>query len=235
MHVALKSQILGGRQSHLGRNQTLHHRVVCQIQEHGHVLVGAALVEGTTEEIRHVMLDAHGGEHDAELLVGIIAQGRLLYQLGRQLIVGQAVAGENRQLLAADQGGQAVDGGKARPDIIAGVFPHDRIQWLAVHIPVDVGHDLAQTVDGLSQTVKGTAQDLRREGNLHGMAGQLRMGVAKGHIVRAAEHLNDRLVLVALDDAPQLFLFSVYRDLHNLLIGCVLDAFQGDQRAIDFT
>ena len=34
-----------------------------------------------------------------------------LYDLGSQLVVGKTVSGENRKFLAADQGGQSVDGG----------------------------------------------------------------------------------------------------------------------------
>ena len=62
------------------------------------------------EEIRNVMLDAHGSEHDGKLLIGSLPQRSLLYDLRGQLIVGKSVSGEDRELLSADQSGQSVDG-----------------------------------------------------------------------------------------------------------------------------
>ena len=67
------------------------------------------------------------------------------------------------------------------------------------------------------------------------MTGQLGVGIAKGHIVRSAEHLDNRLILIALNDTAQLFLIAVHRNLYNLLVGRVLYAFQGNQGAVDFT
>ena len=55
------------------------------------MLVGSAFIKGAAEEISHVVLDTHGGKHNTELLVGILAQRRLLYQLGCQLIMGKSV------------------------------------------------------------------------------------------------------------------------------------------------
>ena len=113
MFVAFKCQILCNGQCNLRRDQTLYNRVICQIHKHGNVLGGSALVESAAEEIRYVVLHAHGRKYDTELLVRIVAQGSLLYQLCRQLIMGQTVSGENRQLLSTNQSGQAINGGES--------------------------------------------------------------------------------------------------------------------------
>ena len=81
----------------------------------------------TAEEIRYVVLHAHGRKYDTELLVRIVAQGSLLYQLCRQLIMGQTVAGENRQLLSSNQGGQTVDRGKSGTDIVTRILTGNRV------------------------------------------------------------------------------------------------------------
>ena len=127
MHMLLKGQIFRHGQRHLRSDETLHHRIVGQIQEHGHVVGHAALLKGMPEEVRHVMLDAHGGKNDGKLLIRVLAQRRLFYNLGGQLIMWQTVAGENRQLLSADQRCQSVDGGDSGVNIVSRVLTADRI------------------------------------------------------------------------------------------------------------
>ena len=83
----------------------------------------AAFRKGGAEVFRHVVFHAHGGEHDGELLVGILSQRSLTHDLCRQLVMGKSVSGKNRQLLAADQGGQAVNGRNAGADVVSGIFP----------------------------------------------------------------------------------------------------------------
>ena len=78
---------------------------------------------GGAEVFRHVVFDAHGSEHDGELLIGILSQGGLAHDLRRQLVVGKSVSGKDRQLLAADQGGQAINGRNAGTDVVSGIFP----------------------------------------------------------------------------------------------------------------
>ena len=74
------------------REQTLHYRVICQVDKHGHMLRYTALFKRPTEEISHIVLHAHSSEHNGELLIGIVPQGCLLDNLGGQLVVGKAVS-----------------------------------------------------------------------------------------------------------------------------------------------
>ena len=50
VHAFFKSQILRGGKGDLRRQKTFHNRVVGQVQEHYHMVGGAALFEGTAEK-----------------------------------------------------------------------------------------------------------------------------------------------------------------------------------------
>ena len=76
------------------------------------------LLEVAHEELRDVVLDAHAGEDDGEL--DVLAQELgLADDLRGDLVVRQAVAAEDRQLLPAHQRVHAVDGGDAGLDEVA--------------------------------------------------------------------------------------------------------------------
>ena len=102
MHIALERQILCNRKRNLRRDQTFHHRIVGQVKEHAHMIRNAALVKCLAEELCNVMLNTHRAEHNREVLVRPVAQGRLLNDLRRQLVVGKSVSREDRKLLPAD-------------------------------------------------------------------------------------------------------------------------------------
>ncbi len=231
----LEGEVLGRGQRHLRCDQTFHYRVVGQIEVHRHVIGDAAFLKGTAEVLRDVIFDAHRGEDDAELLVGAAAQVCLTDDLCRQLIVRQTVSGENRKLLAADQRGQTVDGGDAGVDVVPRIFPAAGIQRQSVDVVCLAGDDGPQTVDGAADAVEGTAEDILGERHLHRMAGEPRVRVRKAHAGRALEDLDDRPVIISFDDAAQLLLLLVDRELHDLVEGRVLHALQHDQRAVDIT
>ena len=110
MHVLLKGKIFRHGQRYLGSDQTLHHRVIRKVQEHGDMVRHAAFFECITEEVRHIVLDAHRGKHDSKFLIRIFSKGRLLNDLRGKLVMGKTVPREDRQLLPADQSRQAVNG-----------------------------------------------------------------------------------------------------------------------------
>ena len=185
--MLFECQVFRHGEGHLRGDQTFHHRVVCQVQEHGHMVRHAAFFEGVAEEIRYVVFYAHGGKYDGEFFIGIIPQRRLLYDLGRQLVVGKSVPGEDRKLLPADQGGQSVDGGDAGADIVSRVLSAHRVERQAVHVPLQGGDDGAQVVDGLADAVEGAAQHIRGERDLHRMPGELRVCILKRHVFRSPQ------------------------------------------------
>ena len=87
----------------------------------------SAFFKGTAEEVRHIMLDTHGGKDDGEFFLGIISQRSLAHDLGSQLVMGQPIPGENRKFLSADQSGQSVDSGNSGSDIVSRILSFDRI------------------------------------------------------------------------------------------------------------
>ena len=103
VHAFFKSQILRSGKGDLRRQKTFTTGSLARFQEHYHMVGGAALLEGTAEKLRHIVFDAHRREHDGEILIGITAEGSLLYDLRGKLVVGQTVSGKDRQLLAADR------------------------------------------------------------------------------------------------------------------------------------
>ena len=70
VHVALVGQVFRRGQRAPGRDDPLDGRVVGKGKEHDDIGKNAACLEGIDEEPRHVVLDAHGGEHHDEWLVG---------------------------------------------------------------------------------------------------------------------------------------------------------------------
>ena len=127
MHTFFKCKVFRQGQGYLGRDQALHHRVIGQVDEHGHVFGHAALLKGTPEEISHIILNAHGPEHNRKLLIRIIPQGCLLHNLGGQLVVGKSVAREDRQFLSPYKGCKPVNGRDTRADIVPGVLTCHRV------------------------------------------------------------------------------------------------------------
>ena len=195
---------------------------------------GAALFEGTAEKLCHIVFDAHCREHYGEILIGITAEGSLLYDLRGKLVVGQTVSGKDRQLLAADQGGQPVDSGNTGVDIVTGIFPGNRVQRKAVDVQPYFRGDFAQPVDGLSDTVEGPAQNLGRQPDLHGVPGKPCMCVAQRHAVGTFKHLDHSLVFIDLDNTADLMRPVVHVELHDLFIGGVFHTFKDNQRAVYF-
>ena len=236
MHAFLKSKVLSGSQRYLRSDQSLNYRIVCQVQIHDNVVGNAALLEGLAEEVCHIVFNAHSRENNSEFLIGSrVSQGSLFYDLSCQTVMGKSVSGEDRQLLTSDQSSQSVDGGNTGTDIVSRVLTGYRVQRQTVDIQTALCLDLSQSVDGLSDTVEGTSQDIRGKSHLHGVSGEFCMGIFQGHSVISFKHLDNSLVLVKLDDTAKLFLIAVYRDLYDLLKGGVLNAFENYQGAVDLT
>ena len=124
VHAHLVGQVLGGREGASRRDEPLDGGAVGEGEEHHDAGQDARALEGVDEEARDVVLDAHPDEDDGERL-GVARAGgrrgrgeylRLPDDLGREPVMRQAVARENRQLLPADQGVHPVDGRDARLD-----------------------------------------------------------------------------------------------------------------------
>ena len=170
--VQVKRQIFRHGQRGTRGDDTLDDGVVGEVQQHDDALHRAAALEALAEVRRNVVLDAHGREHDGE--VRPVGHAGLTDDLDGQFVVLHAGAGEDGQLLAADQRGQAVDGRNAGVDVVTRIHTADGVDRCAVDIAAGGGVNVAQTVDGAAQAVQHTAGQLGAEVHHHGMAGQHR-------------------------------------------------------------
>ena len=157
--IQVKRQILGHRQRGTRGDDTLDDRVIGKVQQHDNALHRAAALEALTEVGGHIVLDAHGGKDDGK--IGAIGHAGLTDDLNGQLVMLHAGAGEDWQLLAADQRGQTVDGGNAGVDVVAGVNADDGVDGRAVDIAAGHRIDVAEAVDRAAKAVQHTAQQLR--------------------------------------------------------------------------
>ena len=66
------------------------------------------------------------------------------------------------------------------------------------------------------------------------MACEFCVGVQKGHVFRALEHLDHCFVFIYFYNSAQLFGTVVHLELHNFIKGGIAYAFQYNQRSIDF-
>ncbi len=160
MHILFKGQILCGGQRHTGCCNTLHGGVVGQVGEQHCTVNGAGAAELLDEELGLLEGDADGGEHHGEV-PGIVPQHLgLTGNLGRQSRMGQAGAGEDRQLLASNQGVQAVNGGNAGLDKLGGVVPGGGIHGQAVNVHIGIGKNIRASVNGVAHAVEYPAQHI---------------------------------------------------------------------------
>ena len=166
MHALLESQIFSGGQGHTGRGNSLYGRVVCQVQEKNRTVDGACFTEGLLEEVRFLEGNAHGGKYYGEFLI-LAADLCLTGNLSSQLGVGQTGSRENRQLLAPDQGVQAVDGGDTGLNELGRVLPGGGVHGQAVDIHPFIRDDFRSVIDDISHAVEDTAQHIFRYAELH--------------------------------------------------------------------
>src|SRR5699024_3041061 len=57
VHMLFKCKVFGYGKGYLRCDQTLDNRIVCQVQEHGHMVCNSAFFKCMSEEISHVVLD----------------------------------------------------------------------------------------------------------------------------------------------------------------------------------
>ena len=101
--------------------------------------------------------------------------------------------------------------------------------------PYFSGKMSAQAVDRAAGAVEDAAQNLRGQGQLHGVPGQTGAGVVQGNAVGAFKDLDDHPFAVDLDHTARARTVpSSKRMLHHLLKGGVLHVVQHDQGTVDF-
>ena len=159
MLAAVEREVLGQRQRHARRQQSFHAGRIGERKKHHRAGQRAGVLEIADEKFRDVVLDAHRGEHDGKAGVRL-QQPRLPDDLRGNAVVRQAVAGKNRQLLAAHQRVHAVNRGNARLDEFARIAPRKRIDRQTVHIAAIGGKCGCAAISRPAQAVKNAAQHL---------------------------------------------------------------------------
>src|SRR5450759_868155 len=200
LHVVLERQELGHGERAPRGDDALDRRVLGQVHEEADPLQRARLGEGGLEERCFAAGDAHGAEHDGELLTG--DDLGVLHDLRRDLVARQARTAEDRELLPADQGVQAVDGADAGLDEVVGVIAGVRVDGRAADLELLLGEHFAAAVYRLSQPVQDPAQQADRDAELDDLALKPDLAIAHVQAVGCPEDLDHRKVTVELDDLP---------------------------------
>ena len=230
--AAVKGQVLRQGQGDPRREKALHARRIGQGKEHDGAGQRAGIPEIADEELGHVMLHAHGGEHDGELDL-LLQQPRLPHDLGGHAVVRQAVSGKDRQLLAADQRVHPVNGRQARLDEFARIAPGEGVDRHAVHI-APVGGERGRTAVGRpAQTVEDAPQHLPRNGQAKTFPQEAGAQGPVREAGRSFEDLHHGLGFRNVEHAAHARTARGVENLDHLVVAHVADPFHHDQRPLD--
>ena len=140
---------------------------------------------------------------------------------------------EDRQLLAADEGVQAVDGGNTGLDELCRVGAGCRVHRQAVDVAVLLGEDRRAAVDGLAHAVEDAAEHILAHAQLQRVAEEADLRLRKVDALRALKELHDRVVILDLEDLAAADFTVRELDLGQLVVGHAFDVLDDHQRAGD--
>src|SRR4030043_43738 len=153
VHIFIECQMFCKGQCGPWCDQPLNRRVISKRQKEGDVFEGSAFLKGAGEEPRYVMLYSHRSENNGEL--GIRSPYFCLpCDLCSKFIVGQAVAGKNREFLAADERIHSINNRNTGLYEIPGVLSSGRIDRHSIDVQLEVASLRRPSVDGMSQAVE---------------------------------------------------------------------------------
>ena len=128
MHTLLKARYSAALKATLGVIRRSTTRVVGQIQVHDNVVGYSAFLKGTAEEFRTSYLTPMAAKTMANFSSLPLAQGGLLHDLGRQLVMRQSVSEKIGSFCPRIRVVSPIDGGNTRADIVSGIPPGHRVQ-----------------------------------------------------------------------------------------------------------
>ncbi len=114
--MVVKCGLLGGSECESRGDNPLDSGIVGEVHEEHNILHRAVLLEISPEETRDLHIDSHSGEHDSEVLAGVIEgvlsgdERRLPANLSTDLIMGKTVSREKRDLLTTSNRVHDIDG-----------------------------------------------------------------------------------------------------------------------------
>ena len=127
------------------------------------------------------------------------------------------------QLLAANEGVQAVDGGNAGLDKLRRIRARRRVHGHAVNIAVSLRKKLGTAVDGLTHAVEYAAEHILGNRKLQRMTEKSDLSLRKVNALSRVKQLNDRSVALDLEDLAAANLTVGKLDLAQLVICDALD------------
>ena len=145
----------------------------------------------------------------------------------------QAGRREDRQLLAADKGVQAVDGGNTGLDKLCRVGAGCRVHRQAVDVAVLFGEDRRAAVDGLAHAVKDAAEHILAHTQLQRVAEEADLRLRKVDALGALKELHDRRIILNLENLAAADFTVRELDLGQLVVGHAFDVLDDHQRAGD--
>jgi hypothetical protein len=175
---------------------------------------------------------ADGREDHDESLVGASDAGGL-GDPGGELQPGQAVAGEDGQLLAADEGVQPVDRGDPCFDELGRVGACDRVDRQAVEVSLGLGHERWPAVDGFAHAVEHPADQVGSDTEARGAGACEHGGRVDVQAPRAAEDLDDHPVALDFEYLAAAACAVGCGDLDQLVVADVFGSFGDDDRSGD--
>ena len=232
VHADLVGEILRGGEGHSRGDEPLDRRVVGQVQEQDGAPKRPRAFEVVHEDAGLLMRDAHRRKHHAE---GLLRPEdlRLAGNLQCDLVVRQARAREERQLLASNERVEPVDRRDAGLDELRRMFPRIRIDRGSDDLDPFLRDDRRPPVDRFARAAQDPAEHVPRHVQFDRLAEELdrRLPVdPRGPF----EHLDDNDVLGGIQDLSAFPGPVGQPDLHELAVADPCRLLDEDQRPRDF-
>ena len=130
--------------------------------------------------------------------------------------MGKAVAGEDRKLLAADQGVHPVDGGNARLDEVPRIGPGIGIHRKSVHVAPVRAEDLRIAVRRAAEAVEDAAEQTGADADFHGPFQEFDPRIVGREARAGTEDLDCSPIFRQVDDLAQALAAVASVDRHRL-------------------
>ena len=218
MEAEFEGEVLRGGQGGAGADEPLRRGFVGAVDEDDRAFEGGSLGEARADEGRLPLGHADRGEDHDEAVIRTGDAGGV-GDPGREFEAGQAVSGEDRQLLAADQGVQSVDRRDTGFDEFGRVGACDRVDGVPVEVTLRRRQNRGSAVDGPSHAVENPAHEVAPDRQLRG-AGPGPHG-RRGDVepAGAAEDLDHHPVARDLEDLATSQLTGGCHDVDELVVG----------------
>nr|WP_237108779.1 hypothetical protein [Nonomuraea sp. MG754425] len=221
-------QMLGDGQRDAGREQPFDHGVAGEVEQQRQLRGRRAPLEDAAHGGRVAMGQSHGSEDDAERRAAGVGLGG---DLGGEFQVGQAALGEDGQLLAADQGGQRVDGGDAGDHRLGGRLPYRGVHRETGHRSAVAAEDRGAAVQRPAAPVADPSLPSGPDRDAQRAAGEGDPGRLRPEPSGAFEHLDHGEVGVDIQDEAVPALAGLERDRGVLVPADVPGAPDDDERS----